>query len=723
MSAAARAEARRKAILSRGGDRLARLTSSARGEDASAYMHDDPPLAPLPDRPTLERLVGEQTDLPTPTATAAAPRDSRQRTRPQQVRPPPARPPNGGVPETSSPDETMRQLREALAAAGPLPSLPGASSEGDPLAAMMANFAQAGNMPGMTSEKAVMTKPKTRLQKLLPFLHLIAGWALLAYFILWQEPQAYEAQTHGSGSDRFWRRWAELGWRGPEDWGVQPVPFFWAFTTLALILHSWRIFSKLDVPQPPMLLALALPHLPPPLPSLVTNGLAYLKIGSVFLDDIAGLLCMAETIYGKTAAAPVFGRSLPKNGSSNVVFLKAFGVGGSTTGSPAAARSFFHRSHGDPPPRSMSSWKMADDHFWSMLRIRDVPSPAMHMPRIPRISRQTVDKGYERTELDHHLWLPLVLRGPRQLIHSNLHVRVGEAHEDVHLVPQKHMSAPRPEVVIPLCIPLRARGVLWLSAAWSVSLTASVFSSGWMFFGSGALSLGLSASDVLWSHRPSALIHSPLLSILPNFASQNLPVPGTLKRPLLQHNVANVQDDHMLGVASNIYVVSLPHRTDRRAAMERLKQALELDWTYVDAVPSGDPSIVDVLERVRRTRFPPGELQDDLPQQFAWPDILEIDALVHSSMPLDLAGSDIWAKSPDDTNFFSDSSVWPPNKRGLEQSLDDLDGILEAHLPETAFGPDIAPLTLLLRTRSPLPRVEMPWLLHTILCRAALASC
>lgn len=40
MSAAARAEARRKAILSRGGDRLAKLTSSARGDDASAYMHD-----------------------------------------------------------------------------------------------------------------------------------------------------------------------------------------------------------------------------------------------------------------------------------------------------------------------------------------------------------------------------------------------------------------------------------------------------------------------------------------------------------------------------------------------------------------------------------------------------------------------------------------------------------------------------------------------------------
>lgn len=39
-SAAAKAEARRKAILSRGTDRLAKLTSSARGEGAPAYMHD-----------------------------------------------------------------------------------------------------------------------------------------------------------------------------------------------------------------------------------------------------------------------------------------------------------------------------------------------------------------------------------------------------------------------------------------------------------------------------------------------------------------------------------------------------------------------------------------------------------------------------------------------------------------------------------------------------------
>lgn len=39
-----------------------------------------------------------------------------------------------------------------------------------------------------------------------------------------------------------------------------------------------------------MLLSLALPHLPPPLPSIILNGMKYMQIGSVFLDDVAVLL-------------------------------------------------------------------------------------------------------------------------------------------------------------------------------------------------------------------------------------------------------------------------------------------------------------------------------------------------------------------------------------------------------------------------------------------------
>ena len=43
MSAAAKAEARRKAILSRGSDRLSKLTTSARGDDAPQFVHNGKP--------------------------------------------------------------------------------------------------------------------------------------------------------------------------------------------------------------------------------------------------------------------------------------------------------------------------------------------------------------------------------------------------------------------------------------------------------------------------------------------------------------------------------------------------------------------------------------------------------------------------------------------------------------------------------------------------------
>ena len=39
-----------------------------------------------------------------------------------------------------------------------------------------------------------------------------------------------------------------------------------------------------------MLLALALPHLPPLIRAIILNGLTYMQIGEILLDDIAGLL-------------------------------------------------------------------------------------------------------------------------------------------------------------------------------------------------------------------------------------------------------------------------------------------------------------------------------------------------------------------------------------------------------------------------------------------------
>ncbi|KAI0369861.1 hypothetical protein BV20DRAFT_995869 [Pilatotrama ljubarskyi] len=329
--AKARAEARRKAILARGGDRLARITSSARGEEGATYMHDDPPLAALPNRPGLSEFVGETSDMPTPPAasTPASRNVSASARSPFEAAGLGTRVPDPSVWS----EEQQAQFMDALlgaAARGPeqsrLPPPPSSTSASagvpppgdDPMVALMSALQQQGagggmppgmQFPGAGLGMAPLPKPKTLLQKLMPVIHLLAAWMLLAYFVLWKEPEAYEARTHGTDmAGSRWRRWAELSWKSPEDgWGVQPVvrrmcdtllgdthgaiqPFFWAFTTLALVLHSWRIFTNLDPVQPPMLLAFALPHLPPLLQAIITNGMKYLQIGGVFFDDISALV-------------------------------------------------------------------------------------------------------------------------------------------------------------------------------------------------------------------------------------------------------------------------------------------------------------------------------------------------------------------------------------------------------------------------------------------------
>src|ERR1700754_2702228 len=60
-----RAEARRKALLSRGGDRLKKLTTSARGEDAPQLVHDDPPLVVPPLNSFIGKSPPDDMQMPT----------------------------------------------------------------------------------------------------------------------------------------------------------------------------------------------------------------------------------------------------------------------------------------------------------------------------------------------------------------------------------------------------------------------------------------------------------------------------------------------------------------------------------------------------------------------------------------------------------------------------------------------------------------------------------
>ncbi|KAH7920493.1 hypothetical protein BV22DRAFT_1021089 [Leucogyrophana mollusca] len=301
MSAAARAEARRKAILARGNDRLAKLTTSARGEDAPAYVHNDIPARGA--AMGLGAFVGEDTNMPPPRPTEESQRPSP---------PPPVS--FGGVGLGNSPpdpsvwsEEQQQQFMQALMGgslnpalfaqpqvAPPLVGAASAPTPEDPLASFMTSLSQfdTARIPGKSPAAPTPPKVPTRLQKLTPLLHVLSAWCLLAFFALWKEPQTFVDRTHGAVGGGSLSRWAELAWRNASEGGlgVQFVPFLWVFMTIQIMLHSWRIFSGIDQVRPPTLLALAIPHLPPPFPSVILNGLRYIQLGGTFLDDLASVV-------------------------------------------------------------------------------------------------------------------------------------------------------------------------------------------------------------------------------------------------------------------------------------------------------------------------------------------------------------------------------------------------------------------------------------------------
>jgi len=325
-TASARAEARRKAILSRGSDRLAKLTTSARGEDSPVYTSDT-----AGSRSTSRTFLGEdRSDMPAPKPLTPEPESSSaSTTAPHGASQEPAGLGRSGTPDPSvwSPEQQQRFMRALMDAGNAPPGEPPLQSPlGDPsdpidmslppmdnpLAALL--FPQAQQQTGMQQMRlgaafdgaraaspahAALRRP-SRLQGFVPFVHLLAVWGLLLFFVVWYEPAQY-AQRVGNFVDLggrtygVWDRWANLLTAHPSTASiVRPtpdlVPFFWAFLTLQVTLHSARIFSKQDAIEPPKLVRLALPYVPPPYSAYIIRGLKYFQMISAFLDDIAILI-------------------------------------------------------------------------------------------------------------------------------------------------------------------------------------------------------------------------------------------------------------------------------------------------------------------------------------------------------------------------------------------------------------------------------------------------
>ncbi|KAF8708311.1 hypothetical protein RHS03_03506, partial [Rhizoctonia solani] len=344
-AAKARAEARKKAILSGRTNRLAKLTSTARGEEAAAAFireaqaqekaqalaqaqaeaqaqQNDLTLPGFRDS-NLRDFVGESTPItsltpspgPSRAATPSYMADLGNRTRDDSGldSPPPVWTPEqeallrrimGGPPGAGSPDTGMADPLAAMMSmfsgpGGPLGDMLGGlgGKEGDAIPPALKNLGMGSNPPGSISMMPPMPQPDSQspgpkpfLVRFLPLLHIIATVSLCVWFVVFGEPSAFasaQGDELASSSSSLWSRWAMLARRESDSFGVHPMPFTLVFITLQLILHSLSIFYDPTPTEPAGVLGMVIPHLPQPFPSIITHSMKYLKLGGILLDDFS----------------------------------------------------------------------------------------------------------------------------------------------------------------------------------------------------------------------------------------------------------------------------------------------------------------------------------------------------------------------------------------------------------------------------------------------------
>ena len=195
----------------------------------SGMNSTDPPLPTI--QTNFKNFIGDESVMPTPPvrkSPSPAPRNIRSVSEgaPNPFAAAGFEP--SAVPDPSVwMDQQQQQFLQALMASGPLSrspeSLPGLTPTDvdptlppmdNPFAAMLFSKDGGGFSPGAMGKApadAAVPPAPTRLQKWMPFIHVVTTWCLLAYFVLYMEPHVQQdvgVNFEGSG---LWRRWAELG--------------------------------------------------------------------------------------------------------------------------------------------------------------------------------------------------------------------------------------------------------------------------------------------------------------------------------------------------------------------------------------------------------------------------------------------------------------------------------------------------------------------------------
>ncbi|SNX86711.1 uncharacterized protein MEPE_05420 [Melanopsichium pennsylvanicum] len=334
-------EARKARILSKGSDRLARITNTGRGEGASAYLKDNKSPLPSAPQPTSAPLGMADDDDPLEvdisTLAPQSPPRGEEATNPFAM--------FGGAPGglgmngQQNPMEALMAMMQGAGAGGGSGG-PGVAdgNGGQPdmsglppqLAAMMQQFGAGGPggpgvatmSPNVVQTKSIGERAFDLAQALLVLtLAVVAAKSSLFDFdrssvVPDAVNHAFEKVTPGfisSGPTNILRRWARLGYQKPsvEEWApVSPLsstsllsadflpgamstlPLFWIFLSLEMLLQAARIviFSR-KTPAPPSLLSTLTAMLPIPNLHLAIKLISkYLALLNAFINDVSLLM-------------------------------------------------------------------------------------------------------------------------------------------------------------------------------------------------------------------------------------------------------------------------------------------------------------------------------------------------------------------------------------------------------------------------------------------------
>ena len=95
-----------------------------------------------------------------------------------------------------------------------------------------------GKAPAMDGQGTQTNAPPSRLQKMLPLVHLVALWSLLAYFVVYVEPRAHgDLENDISGLSGILTRWAALAKRRPQAEMIQG----WGVAVVVRLLHIYNL--------------------------------------------------------------------------------------------------------------------------------------------------------------------------------------------------------------------------------------------------------------------------------------------------------------------------------------------------------------------------------------------------------------------------------------------------------------------------------------------------